>query len=86
MRGIDAERTIITTLFIKPRFTICVYHCSVFRGLSREARLLPFPLRFLFARQPAVMGKVLGIVYRAIATHLTRKAGCTNIVILSRFQ
>ncbi len=31
---------------------------------------VPFPLRFLFASQPAVMGKVLGIVYRAIATHL----------------
>jgi len=39
---------------------------------------VPFPLRFLFARQPAVMGKVLGIVYRAIATHLTRKAGFTK--------
>ncbi len=39
---------------------------------------VPFPLRFLFARQPAVMGKVLGIVYHAIATHLTRKAGCTK--------
>ena len=47
---------------------------------------VPFPLRFLFASQPAVMGKVLGIVYRAIATHLIRKAGYTNIVILSRFQ
>ncbi len=31
---------------------------------------VPFPLRFLFASQPAVMGKVLGIVYRTIATHL----------------
>jgi len=31
---------------------------------------VPFPLRFLFASQPAIMGKVLGIVYRAIATHL----------------
>ena len=41
---------------------------------------VPFPLRFLFASQPAVMGKVLGIVYRALATHLTRKAGYTNIV------
>ena len=38
----------------------------------------PFPLRFLFASQPAVMGKVLGIVYRAIATHLRRKAGYTK--------
>ncbi len=37
-------------------------------------------------RQPAVMGKVLGIVYRTIATHLTRKAGYTNIVTPSRFQ
>ena len=35
---------------------------------------VPFPLRFLLASQPAVMGRVLGIVYRAIATHLTRKA------------
>ncbi len=25
---------------------------------------VPFPLRFLFARQPAVMGKVQGIVFR----------------------
>ena len=39
---------------------------------------VPFPLRFLFANKPAVMGKVLSIVYRAIATHLTRKAGCTK--------
>jgi ribosomal protein S27E len=38
---------------------------------------VPFPLRFLFASQPAVMGKALGIVYRAIATHLTHKAGFT---------
>ena len=39
---------------------------------------VPFPLRFLFARQPAVMGKVLGIVYRVIATHLIQKAGYTK--------
>jgi hypothetical protein len=39
---------------------------------------VPFPLRFLFANQPAVMSKVLGIVYRSIATHLTRKAGYTK--------
>ena len=38
----------------------------------------PFPLRFLFASQPIIMGKVLGIVYRAIATHVTRKAGYTE--------
>src|SRR5665811_528685 len=39
---------------------------------------VPFPLRFLFASQPAVMGKVLGIVYRAISTHLAHKAGFTK--------
>jgi len=39
---------------------------------------VPFPLRFVFASQPKLMGKVLGIVYRTIATHLTRKAGYTK--------
>jgi len=39
---------------------------------------VPFPLRFLFASKPAVMGKVLAIVYRTIATHLTHKACCTK--------
>ena len=32
-------------------------------------------LRFLFANRPEVMGDVLGIVYRCIATHLFKKAG-----------
>ncbi len=36
---------------------------------------VPFPLRFLFASRPEIMGGVLGIVYRCIATHLIRKAG-----------
>jgi len=36
---------------------------------------VPYPLRFLFASHPAVMGRVLGIVYRCIATHLIKKAG-----------
>jgi ribosomal protein S27E len=35
----------------------------------------PFPLRYLFAAYPQAMGKVLGIVYRAISTHLVHKAG-----------
>ena len=35
----------------------------------------PFPLRSLFAAHPQAMGKVLGIVYRAISTHLIHKAG-----------
>jgi len=34
----------------------------------------PFPLRYLFAAHPQAMGKVLGIVYRAISTHLIHKA------------
>ena len=36
---------------------------------------VPFPLRFLFASQPKIMGKALGIFYRTIATHLSHKAG-----------
>jgi len=36
---------------------------------------VPYPLRFLFASRPAIMGGVLRIVYRCIATHLIRKAG-----------
>ena len=39
---------------------------------------VPFQLRFLFARDPQVMGRVLGIVYRAIETHLIHKAGLTR--------
>ena len=39
---------------------------------------VPFPLRFLFAAEPAAMGQVLGIVYRAIARHLLKKAGLTK--------
>jgi ribosomal protein S27E len=39
---------------------------------------VPFPLRFLFATRPGIMGEVLGIVYRVIATHLIQKAGFTK--------
>jgi len=38
----------------------------------------PFPLRFLFASRPAIIGRVLGIVYRCIATHLVEQAGLTK--------
>jgi hypothetical protein len=34
----------------------------------------PYPLRFLFASRPAIMGQVLGIVYRVIAGHLIKNA------------
>jgi hypothetical protein len=39
---------------------------------------LPFALRFLLATRPAVLTRVLGIVYRAISGHLIRKAGLTR--------
>mgnify|MGYP001813108265 CR=1 FL=1 len=38
----------------------------------------PFPLRFLFASRPEIMGRVLGIVYRVIATQLVKKTGHTH--------
>ncbi len=38
----------------------------------------PFQLRFLFASYPEVMGKVLGIVYRTLATHIIHKASFTK--------
>jgi len=36
---------------------------------------VPVPLRFLFASNPKAMTGALGIVYRAISTHLAHKAG-----------
>ena len=38
----------------------------------------PFQLRFLFASHPQLMRRVLGIVYRAISAHLSKKAGFTR--------
>ena len=38
----------------------------------------PFQLRFLLARSPELMGKVLGIVYRTLSTHLIKQAGFTK--------
>jgi ribosomal protein S27E len=52
----------------------------------------PFQLRFLLARHPEQMGKVLGIVYRTISTHLIKKAGYTkasaqtgSVTLIQRF-
>jgi hypothetical protein len=36
---------------------------------------VPYPLRFLFANRPDIMGAVLAVFYRVIATRLIRKAG-----------
>ncbi len=38
----------------------------------------PFHLRFLFAREPKIMGEVLGIVNRTLSTFLIKKAGLTR--------
>ena len=38
----------------------------------------PFQLRFLLARYPELMGKVLGIVYRTLSTYLIKTAGYTK--------
>ena len=52
----------------------------------------PYPLRFLFASRPEILSKVLGIVYRCIATHLIKKArfSCTTartgaVTLIQRF-
>ena len=37
----------------------------------------PYPLRFLFAARPQVLGQILGVVYRAISTHLLKRTGFT---------
>ena len=39
----------------------------------------PYPLRFLFATQPVIMTGVLGIVYRAIATHLIHRLSVIDV-------
>ena len=41
---------------------------------------VPFQLRLLFAGQPRVMGRVLGVLYRAIETHLIHPAGLRGFV------
>jgi ribosomal protein S27E len=53
---------------------------------------VPYPLRYLFASRPAIMGQVLGIVYRCIATHLIKKAGFSRktaqtgaVTVIQRF-
>jgi ribosomal protein S27E len=45
------------------------------RPMRQWVLSVPHPLRYLFASQPKIMGKVLGIMYRTLATHLIHKAG-----------
>ncbi len=46
--------------------------------MAEQGKPLPNQLRLLFASRPELMGKVLGIVYRAIAMYLIKKAGLTG--------
>jgi len=48
------------------------------RPMRQWVLTFPYPLRFLFAARPAVMGKVLGLVYRTLSTHLIKQAGFTH--------
>ena len=44
-------------------------------GFERPVSTGTTRLRFLFTGYPEIMGQVLRIVYRAIATHLCHQAG-----------
>lgn len=48
------------------------------RPLRQWVLSVPFALRFLLARDPRSLTRVLGIVYRCIADHLIGKAGLTR--------
>ena len=50
--------------------TLLVDEVLPYRPMRQWVLSVPHPLRFLFASQPKVMAKVLGIVYRTLATHL----------------
>ena len=39
---------------------------------------VPFPLRWLFASEPRVLGKALEVVTRSIGSYLVKKAGFTH--------
>jgi hypothetical protein len=39
---------------------------------------VPYPLRFLFAREPKALSGVLGVVVRTLASHLIKQAGLTH--------
>jgi hypothetical protein len=39
---------------------------------------LPIPLRLLLARYPNELSKVMGIIHRAISTHIVSRAGFSN--------
>ena len=50
-------------------------HVLSHRPVRQWVLSFPYPLRFVLANHPEVMGKVLAIVNRAISTCLINKAG-----------
>lgn len=53
---------------------------------------LPIPLRLLLARYPNELSKVMGIIHRAISTHIVNRAGFSNkqamtgaVMLIQRF-
>ena len=50
-------------------------HVLPHRPIRQWVLSFPYPLRFVLANHPQVMGKVLGIVNRTTSTHLINKAG-----------
>jgi ribosomal protein S27E len=54
---------------------LLVDHILPHQPIRQWVLSFPFQLRILFASYPLIMGKVLGIVYRTLATHITNKAG-----------
>jgi len=55
-------------------------------------RIFSFQLRFLFASYPELMGRMLGIAYQTLATHIIHKAGFTKptahtgaVILIQRF-
>ena len=54
---------------------LLVDHVLPHRPFRQWVLSFPYPLRFVLANHPQVMGKVLAIVNRAISTHLINKAG-----------
>ncbi len=51
--------------------------CLLF-GVNTPWKRVSLTLGFLFASRPELMGKMLGIVYRAISSHLINKAGLSR--------
>jgi hypothetical protein len=54
---------------------LLVDHILPHQPIRQWVLSFPFQLRILFASYPSIMGKVLGIVYRTLATHITKKSG-----------